>query len=761
MPQIPYTDRLLHLLDAARQLAATLQQEFLTPEHFVCACVEKGHFAQRFDPSALNHLRTDLHRYVESLPTLRDAQSSDRPEASHQWNMMLTHAAFLAKSAQVGAVDVTHVVAAVCRLPESMAHTLLEKHLGGEGALLAALIAPLPLDDANDTDKTPSEEEADPGAEGAEWATTAAPDWRKWVTCVNDHLSEHNPLIGRKDELERTIRVLCRLDKNNPVHVGDPGVGKTALIYGLAALIEAGDVPERLRGARIYALNLGTLLSGTQYRGDFEKRLLAIIDGLAEEGNAMAYIDEIHNLVGAGQTGEGSLDASNLLKPYLESGSVRFIGATTHEEYNRYLAKSQALVRRFQTIDVPEPSTDEAILILQGLRGRYERFHGVTFADGVIEHAVRMSERYLRERRLPDKAIDLIDEAAAYREVHPDGSGTVDAALVDDMLAAMCNVDALRNVDADAGEQLAELRPALLRRIFGQDRAVDEVTEAVMMSRAGLTEENKPVASLLFVGPTGVGKTEVAKVLAEQLSVPLVRFDMSEYAEKHTVSRLIGAPAGYVGYEDGGLLTDAVRKSPHCVLLLDEIEKAHADIFNILLQVMDRAALTDTHGRTVDFRHVILILTSNAGAQFARRAAVGFGGTVTPGDAMLAEVKKTFKPEFINRLSATVVFGEMTHDMAVRILDKKLDALRALLAPRGVTLHLGEAARELLLRRGFTREYGAREMDRAIAALLKPLLTRALLFGALRKGGEAHVDCEGETLVIRDTHEMSPISTQV
>ena len=544
--------------------------------------------------------------------------------------------------------------------------------------------------------------------------------------------------------------MLCRLDKNNPLHVGDPGVGKTALIYGLAALIRDGRVPERLAGARIYSLHLGTLLSGTQYRGQLEKRLLSIIDGMAEEGNAIAYIDEIHNLVGAGQTGEGSLDLANLLKPYLETGSVRFIGATTHEEYNRYFSKSGALVRRFQTIDVPEPSIEETCLILEGLRSRYEAFHNVTFAEGVIEHAVRRADRYINDRRLPDKAIDLIDEAAAYREVHPDGTQLVTRDLIDSVLATLCKIDVLRSDDDNNHTALRNLRPELLRRVFGQDRAIAEVTEAVMMSHAGLTAPDKPMASLLFVGPTGVGKTEVAKVLAEQLGIELVHFDMSEYAEKHTVSRLIGTPAGYVGYEDGGQLTDAIRRSPHCVLLLDEIEKAHPDIFNILLQVMDRATLTDTHGRKADFRHVLLILTSNAGAQFARRAGVGFTGNVTPGDAMLAEVKKLFKPEFLNRLSGTVVFGEMTLDMARRILDKQLGVLQSLLMPRGVQLQLTDAAREWLLQRGFTREYGARELDRAIAAHLKPLLTRALLFGALAHGGTATVDTGEEGLVLRD-----------
>ena len=747
-----YTPLLQRLFTSSRDIAAAHHNEFLTPEHLLLACVQADLFKGIVPLDRLEALRAAL---VEILD--RDLTTSpEPPEPSFLWQRLEHFAALQALGSQVQTLDITHYLSALYSLEHSFAAQLAERYLGDKGFLLSALIDRLNSDlgtphHAHSADATRDEPPAAArfGA-GAATEAESTDDWHRHVTCINDHLDSHNPLIGRETELERTIRVLCRLDKNNPLHVGDPGVGKTALIYGLAALIRDGRVPERLAGARIYSLHLGTLLSGTQYRGQLEKRLLSIIDGMAEEGNAIAYIDEIHNLVGAGQTGEGSLDLANLLKPYLETGSVRFIGATTHEEYNRYFSKSGALVRRFQTIDVPEPSIEETCLILEGLRSRYESFHDVTFAEGVIEHAVRRADRYINDRRLPDKAIDLIDEAAAYREVHPDGTQTVTRDLIDSVLATLCKIDVLRSEDDSDHTALRNLRPELLRRVFGQDRAIAEVTEAVMMSHAGLTAPDKPMASLLFVGPTGVGKTEVAKVLAEQLGIELVYFDMSEYAEKHTVSRLIGSPAGYVGYEDGGQLTDAIRRSPHCVLLLDEIEKAHPDIFNILLQVMDRATLTDTHGRKADFRHVLLILTSNAGAQFARRAAVGFTGDVTPGEAMLAEVKKLFKPEFLNRLTGTVAFGEMTLDMARRILDKQLGVLQSLLTPRGVQLQLTDAAREWLLQRGFTREYGARELDRAIAAHVKPLLTRGLLFGALAHGGTALVDVGDEGLVLRE-----------
>ena len=551
------------------------------------------------------------------------------------------------------------------------------------------------------------------------------------------YLDEHNELIGREEELERTIQVLCRKDKNNPLHVGEPGVGKTALVYGLARRIEEGKVPKRLKGSRIYMMDLGTMLSGTQFRGDFEKRIKEVMEGASREGNAIIYIDEIHNLVGAGAVGDSSMDASNMLKPYLESGNIKFIGSTTYEEYNRYLQKSRGLVRRFQQIDIHEPDIDEAKRIVKGLKKRYERYHGVHFTDTAIDFAVSASAKYINDRYLPDKAIDLIDEAGAYRQIHPlsQKRQTVDKTLISDILAKICKVDTLA-VKEDDARVMARLQPRMLEQIYGQNEAVKQVVEAVQMSKAGLLDDNKPMASLLFIGPTGVGKTEIAKVLAKELGIELVRFDMSEYTEKHTVAKLIGSPAGYVGYEDGGLLTDAIRKTPHCVLLLDEIEKAHADIYNILLQVMDYARLTDNKGHKADFRNVVLIMTSNAGAQYASQANVGFQGKVSRGEAMLAQARKIFKPEFLNRLSGTVVFHDMDKKMATLILRKKLRELQEKLAAQNVTMTLSDDAFDHLLEKSITREYGAREMDRVIGQLLKPLLMREILFGKLRKGGE-------------------------
>ena len=534
--------------------------------------------------------------------------------------------------------------------------------------------------------------------------------------------------------------MLCRKDKNNPLHVGEPGVGKTALVYGLTAMIERGEVPERLKGARVYMMDMATMVAGAQFRGDFEKRMKMVMEGLAAEGNAILYIDEIHNLVGAGRSGgDSSLDGANILKPYLENGVIRFIGSTTYDEFNRYVARQKSLVRRFQQIDIAEPSIDDAIRIVSGLLPGYEKFHGVKYAKGAAEYAVRYTSRYMKDRFLPDKAVDLLDEAGAYRETHPlttQKRQSVDRKLLSDVLAKLCKIDA-DVLKEGRDDRLMTLADDMKRQIYGQDTAVDKVVEAVQMAKAGLAEDQKPMASLLFVGPTGVGKTEVARVLANQLGVRLVRFDMSEYAEKHAVAKLIGSPAGYVGYEDGGLLTDAIRKTPNCVLLFDEIEKAHPDIYNIFLQVMDYASLTDNRGQRADFQEVIIIMTSNAGAQYASRANIGFGGTVSRGEAMLTQVKKTFKPEFLNRLTDTIVFHDMDRHMAELILDKSLRRLADKLAAKKVELTVSDEARELLLKKGFTAEYGARELDRVVSNMLKPLLMREILFGWLRGGGKA------------------------
>ena len=723
----------------AQKKAISYRHEFITPEHLLSAFLEQTPFANALNMCFCDtqELAFSLENYfteeLESVPADMDYEL----EVSTQLNELIQHAYLMIDYSSAEALNVPHLVQSMLQLKDSWACHILKEALEEDlPEFISQLISRYEEVEEEDDLQTSPQEKSEP--------------WRNFVTCLNDCLQDHNPLIGREAELERTIQVLCRKEKNNPLHVGEPGVGKTSLAYGLAARIEAREVPERLLDCRIYELDLGTLLAGTQYRGDFEKRLKTIMEGVRNEGRAIIYIDEIHNLIGAGRTGDGSMDASNMLKPYLESGDIRFIGSTTYEEYNRYFARSKGLVRRFQQIDILEPSIEETIHIVEGLKEKYEKFHGVTYQPDVIPYAVKASVRYISDRFLPDKAIDLVDEAGAYREIHPIPSGEqiVDKTLITDVLARICKVDALAMKEEDT-TSLETLHARISAKIYGQEEAVRQVVEAVQMSKAGLLDENKPLASLLFVGPTGVGKTEVAKVLASELGISLQRFDMSEYTEKHTVAKLIGSPAGYVGYEDGGLLTDAIRKTPNCVLLLDEIEKAHPDVFNILLQVMDYAVLTDNKGRKADCRHVVLIMTSNAGAQFARQASIGFSSQITAGEAMLKQVKKTFKPEFINRLSATVVFHDMSQEMASLILDKKLGELSSKLAARQIEMELSPEARNWLLQRGFLPEYGAREMDRVIASHLKPLLMREILFGSLKSGGKTCIQVDKDQLVLQ------------
>lgn len=723
----------------AQKKAISYRHEFITPEHLLSAFLEQSPFANALNMCFCDtqELAFSLENYfteeLESVPADMDYEL----EVSTQLNELIQHAYLMIDYSSAEALNVPHLVQSMLQLKDSWACHILKEALEEDlPEFISQLISRYEEVEEEDDLQTSPQEKSEP--------------WRNFVTCLNDCLQDHNPLIGREAELERTIQVLCRKEKNNPLHVGEPGVGKTSLAYGLAARIEAREVPERLLDCRIYELDLGTLLAGTQYRGDFEKRLKTIMEGVRYEGRAIIYIDEIHNLIGAGRTGDGSMDASNMLKPYLESGDIRFIGSTTYEEYNRYFARSKGLVRRFQQIDILEPSIEETIHIVEGLKEKYEEFHGVTYQPDVIPYAVKASVRYISDRFLPDKAIDLVDEAGAYREIHPIPSGEqiVDKTLITDVLARICKVDALAMKEEDT-TSLETLHARISAKIYGQEEAVRQVVEAVQMSKAGLLDENKPLASLLFVGPTGVGKTEVAKVLASELGISLQRFDMSEYTEKHTVAKLIGSPAGYVGYEDGGLLTDAIRKTPNCVLLLDEIEKAHPDVFNILLQVMDYAVLTDNKGRKADCRHVVLIMTSNAGAQFARQASIGFSSQITAGEAMLKQVKKTFKPEFINRLSATVVFHDMSREMASLILDKKLGELSSKLAARQIEMELSPEARNWLLQRGFLPEYGAREMDRVIASHLKPLLMREILFGSLKSGGKTCIQVDKDQLVLQ------------
>ena len=545
-----------------------------------------------------------------------------------------------------------------------------------------------------------------------------------------------DPLVGRQPELERTIQILCRRRKNNPVLVGEPGVGKTAIAEGLALRILEQDVPELLQDAELFALDMGALLAGTKYRGDFEERLKAVVQALSKRPSAILLIDEIHTIVGAGATSGGSLDAANILKPMLGAGEIRCIGSTTYEEYKNLFEKDRALSRRFQKIDVLEPSVGETVEILQGLKKAYEEHHGVKYTAAALEAAASLSARHVNFRRLPDKAIDVIDEAGARLQLYPRKRSTIGVADIETIVAGMARIPSRKLAQTDR-RKLKELDRAVKRQVFGQDQAIDQLCQSIRRARAGLGQPEKPTGSFLFTGPTGVGKTEVARQLATQMGVEFLRFDMSEYMEKHAVSRLIGSPPGYVGFEQGGLLTDAVIRNPHAVLLLDEIEKAHQDIFNILLQVMDHGSLTDNNGRQADFHNVVLIMTSNVGAREMSNALIGFGERL-PGETRQA-VEKTFSPEFRNRLDAIISFRPLDEEVMTRVVDKFIRQLQASLAERKVTLALTEGARCDLARRGYDPVFGARPLSRLIESEIGNVLADEILFGQLSDGGKVRI----------------------
>jgi len=720
--------------------------EYLTTEHVLYALLfeEQGQEIIGGCGGDLDSIREELEdffvRQLESVP----GEEEDVPEQTVGLQRVLQRTVVHMHSAGKKEITVGDVLAAILEEKNSHAAHFLEAQGIGRLEVLEYISHRLP--------QVPREGDAGPAAperEG-EAAPKSAPVRDPLAAFTVNLLARAregkiDPLIGRRQELERTVLVLCRRRKNNPIYVGDPGVGKTALAEGLALMIHRGEVPELLQGCEIYALDMGALLAGTKFRGDFEERLKAVLAALAERPEAILFIDEIHTTVGAGATSGGSLDASNILKPVLASGELRCIGSTTFEEYKSLFEKDRALSRRFQKIDILEPSVAETVEILKGLRSRYEEHHGVRYSDAALKAAAELSGRHINYRHLPDKAIDVIDEAGAFFRLHPQAKQSVGVAEVEEVVARMARIPA-RTVSTPDRRRLKYLDRDLKRRVFGQEEAIEALCRSILRARAGLGHPEKPVGSFLFTGPTGVGKTEVARQLAVQLGVEFVRFDMSEYMEKHSVARLIGAPPGYVGFDQGGLLTDAMVKNPYCVLLLDEIEKAHPDLFSILLQVMDHGTLTDNNGKKADFRNVVLIMTSNAGAREMSANPIGFGGVASsPRQA----VEKTFSPEFRNRLDAIISFHPLSEPVMLRVVDKFLAELQGRLEEKKITLTLSAAARAHLARCGHDPVYGARPLARLVQTEIGDVVAAEVLFGRLSKGGRVRIGLKDGQLTFR------------
>ena len=724
------------IMQATLFKASELGSEFVTPEHVLYTCLDLPVFTRALamnggDPKMLKaDLEDFLKTMLPAIKTEKDTRSIGE-RISDSFATMIETAVELAEHTGSKFICLHHVIFAMSRLKESFAEFFLSQQVGK----IADLASTLELLTEERNEELPFGDEYEDEYDSPEGFVL------EYAKLMNEQIKGRNPLVGREQELDRIIRILLRKEKNNPLLIGEPGVGKTSIVYGLVERIENGDVPEALKQASVYSLEVGALLAGTQYRGDFEKRFLDIMDALEEMDRPIVFVDEIHNLIGAGSSGNGGMDASNMMKPYLEGGNIRFIGATTYDEHKKYFAKNATLSRRFQKVDIKEPDEDEALKILEGIKSSYEHYHNVKYGKDVLSHAVHLSKEFIGGRYLPDKAIDLIDEAAAYRRMHPltgQKKQTVGKDVIETVLAEVGNIPRQTAQQSEL-EGLKNLYERITGSIFGQEEAVRRIVDAICMSRAGLLAENKPIASFLFVGPTGVGKTEVAKVLAKELGVEFIRFDMSEYAEKHTVSKLIGSPAGYVGYDDGGLLTDAIRKTPHCVLLLDDIEKAYPDIYNVLLQVMDYASLTDNRGQKADFRNVIIIMTSNAGARMIGKQNIGFGASRFNDSVMMEEVKRVFTPEFRNRLSAVVTFNHMNNRMAGQITDKKIGELSSRLKSRKVEIHVEDSARDYIIKRAVTKNYGGREIERIIDGEIKPLFVSEILFGGLKNGGDVYL----------------------
>ncbi len=739
-------------LEVAMTEAGRLGHEYAGLEHILYALTfdEEASRVLRNAGADLQIIQEHLTEYFDEVLESVELDEDVRPRLSLGAQRALARAALRAEHAGRDEVRSSDVLVALYDEPECYAVDMLEAEgvnrldivsylAHGVSKLQPVHGTPIP------TGYEDEDEERDRQATGDDALAAFAQDLTELA-----RKGAIDPLIGREKELLRTLHILQRRRKNNPIYVGDPGVGKTALVEGLALKIAGGDVPEPFLKSRVFRLDLGSLLAGTRYRGDFENRLKAVLAALDEVESPILFIDEIHTVVGAGSAGHGTMDASNLLKPALQDGRLRCIGATTWEEFRQTFQRDQALARRFQKVEIAETSVDDTVKIFEGLRDRYEAHHGVRYTQPAIRGAVEMASRYLRDRRLPDKAIDLLDEAGAAVALRRQKRVTLGD--VETVLATMAQIPA-RQVKGDEREQLRLLETELKKVVFGQDDAIDRLTSAIKVARAGLRDPQKPVGCFLLTGPTGVGKTEVAKQLAEVMGISFLRFDMSEYMERHSVSRLVGAPPGYVGYDRGGLLTEAVSKNPHAVLLLDEIEKAHEDVFNILLQVMDHGTLTDTNGKQADFRHVILLMTSNVGAREMAQRGLGFGDEM--GATRLADgdkaIERLFSPEFRNRLDARIQFHALNPAVMEQIVEKFIRQLGVQLAGKKVRIELTQAARTLLAEKGYDPAFGARPLARVVEDTIKRPLTDELLFGKLQSGGTVVVDREGDELVVRCT----------
>jgi ATP-dependent Clp protease ATP-binding subunit ClpA len=756
MAQSPMITRALQVaLRNAFEEAAQKRHEYVTLEHVLNALVDDrrtGH-ALTACGADLRRLRVQLDKFIsEELERLPEGVDVP-PQQTLGVERVLRRAAVHVMSSEQDAIDGTAVLIEMFEEPESFAVYVLKK-AGVTQFDLKQYVSHGIVPGVNEIELHPNRdhEERDEEDEDAEAAEKTALSQYATDLVAEARAGRIDPLIGRDRELERTIQVLCRRRKNNPLFVGDPGVGKTAIAEGLALRVFTGNVPAVLKNAEVFSLDMGALLAGTKFRGQFEERLKAVVKELTLKPNAVLFIDEIHTIVGAGATSGGTMDASNILKPALAAGKLRCLGSTTFQEYRSAIERDRALARRFQKIDIGEPSIDDTVAILHGLKGRYEEHHGVTYTDSALLAAAKLSALYITDRMLPDKAIDVIDEAGARERMRPEAErqNVIDDEAVEKVVSHIAGVP-VKSVTKSEKERLRSLDAELRARIFGQDEAIHSIVSAIKLSRAGLRAANKPIGSFLFSGPTGVGKTELSKQLAEALGVPFLRYDMSEYSERHTVSRLIGAPPGYVGFDQGGLLTDDVRKHPHAVLVLDEIEKAHPELFNILLQVMDHATLTDNNGRKADFRNIVLILTTNAGAREMAQKSVGFdapigdttGGSVADGPNISQAkraIERTFTPEFRNRLDAWVLFSSLSRDVILKVVDKELGLLKKTLEEKRITLDVSDAARAHLAEHGYSPEFGARPMARLVETELKRRIADALLSDELADGGSIRVD---------------------